>query len=700
MSLSENFLSLYNSFNNSYILSGFLSLLMLPITLFIVFSYKKSLSKKNYKIITKFDELKPYIEDIKAAYCVGIDTEYYKGEYYKGHLCIIQIHIEKYDFSLIIDIISLSKEEKQKIYPFINEILNNDKIEKIFHSCYNDIEWIKEETGGETRNIFDTQEMNQLIKHNNSFKSLNELMSEYLNIHFSLEEKKKFQKSNWYDRPLSKAQLTYAANDALYLIRIRNKMMLKLKDKKAIQQRKKEIEEKIYKLSKNQKNESKVINYMVSNMTKCDLELYDTIQKLFCELYQKTDDYAQKNNINTENLLSMKTLYKICGYLPKTKEEVTEIISLKVSEEQRKRHQDFYDKISEIILSKTQSTQKPNTINSGKTGHILKSLKKDLCRDKTAEKFSCKHPIYESCQMQAPDGEVLCYCDSKKMNWYISRGLAKLVSEDPCVFKLIFEPNARGCKDEDDKDSKFYISERRNRCVICGNEDNYMRFHVIPIIYRQHFPEHLKSHKSHDVNLLCFKCTEMANKVYEKKKEEISKRYNVPLNIMSEEQKFYKLLEELIKKCKSLYKNWNTLPYEKKEQLQDKIFNMIREIKNKEECFKDTNPNLEVIETIKKKGYFNLKDGLEVDLTVAGFIKGIKLKEVSVIKKNIHGKLVVDQIKDLKSFIREWRQFFLDSFHPQFLSKEWSVDHEMERTFGKFSNFKNGSDIKEQKESE
>ena len=52
--------------------------------------------------------------------------------------------------------------------------------------------------------------------------------------------------------------------------------------------------------------------------------------------------------------------------------------------------------------------------------------------------------------MQAPDGEVLCYCDSKKMNWYISRGLAKLVSEDPCVFKLIFEPNARGCKDEAD----------------------------------------------------------------------------------------------------------------------------------------------------------------------------------------------------------------------------------------------------------
>lgn len=473
--------------------------------------------------------------------------------------------------------------------------------------------------------------------------------------------------------------------------------MLQLKDTNLLQQRKKEIEEKIYKLSKKQKNETKVINYMVSNMTKCDLELYDTIQKLFCELYQATDDYAKEKNINSENILNMRTLYKICGYLPKTKEEIKEIISLKVPEEQQKKHQSFYDKISEIILLKTQTLtiENPNTINSGKTGHILKSLKKDLCRDKTAEKFSCKHPIYESCQMQAPDGEVLCYCDSKKMNWYISRGLAKLESEDPCVFKLIFEPNARGCKDEDDKDSKFYISERKNRCVICGNEDNYMRFHVVPIIYRQHFPEHLKSHKSHDVNLLCFKCTEIANRVYEKKKEEISKRYNIPLNIMSEEQRFYKLLEDLIKKCKSLYKNWNNLPYEKKEKLQEKIYSMIDEIKSNEECFKSTNPNLDVIEMIKNKGYFNLKNGLEVDLSVSGFIKDIKIKEVPVIKKNIHGKLVVDQIKDLKSFIREWRQFFLDSFHPQFLSKEWSVEHEMERTFGQYSNFKNASEQKE-----
>ena len=53
----------------------------------------------------------------------------------------------------------------------------------------------------------------------------------------------------------------------------------------------------------------------------------------------------------------------------------------------------------------------------------------------------------------------------------------------------------------------------------------------------------------------------------------------------------------------------------------------------------------------------------------------------------MHGKLVVEKVGDLKEFIKEWRQFFVDSLNPQFLSSEWRVDHEMVRTFGKFSNF-------------
>ena len=55
----------------------------------------------------------------------------------------------------------------------------------------------------------------------------------------------------------------------------------------------------------------------------------------------------------------------------------------------------------------------------------------------------------------------------------------------------------------------------------------------------------------------------------------------------------------------------------------------------------------------------------------------------------MHGQLVLEKVKDLKEFIMNWRKFFVDSFNPQFLPKEWSIEHEIVRTFGEHSNFKN-----------
>ena len=74
--------------------------------------------------------------------------------------------------------------------------------------------------------------------------------------------------------------------------------------------------------------------------------------------------------------------------------------------------------------------------------------------------------------MLAPDGQQLCYCDNKKMNWYISRNLAIIINENPPIFKLLFEPNAKGCVDEKGEQSDFYISSRKNCCVICGKDNN------------------------------------------------------------------------------------------------------------------------------------------------------------------------------------------------------------------------------------
>jgi ribonuclease D len=235
---------------------------------------------------------------------------------YKGKLCLIQITSEKIPQTLIIDIISIPLKEKASIYKVISTLCSNNSIEKIFHSCYNDIEWIKDEIGCNTYNIFDTQEMHQLVNKVTVNKSLNELLKIYLGLNFSVEEKKKYQKSNWLSRPLLAEQLSYASNDSVYLIKLRDEIDKKVKTKAKIKQVKKDIENKIYNQTKKERNYSKASNYIVSNMTKCDLEIYDIVKKLFCDLYQITDEYGKECNVNIDLLLSMKTIYKLSTSLP------------------------------------------------------------------------------------------------------------------------------------------------------------------------------------------------------------------------------------------------------------------------------------------------------------------------------------------------------------------------------------------------
>ncbi len=60
---------------------------------------------------------------------------------------------------------------------------------------------------------------------------------------------------------------------------------------------------------------------------------------------------------------------------------------------------------------------------------------------------------------------------------------------------------------------EFYTQSKSNRCVACGCASHYLRYRVLPACYRKHMPPELKSHRSHDVVLLCIDCHEKAQKV-------------------------------------------------------------------------------------------------------------------------------------------------------------------------------------------
>jgi len=185
-----------------------------------------------YKLIETVDDIKELASEILINNIsrIGLDTEYFKGSHYQGHLCLFQIsyflNSEKK-----ISIIDLLKFEKKAIINNLEKILNNERIEKVIHACENDIEWIYEDYGIFVRNVFDTQEIFTIINENNKKVGLNHLLNNYFKLNLEKQTKKYFQTSNWEQRPLLKEQLDYAALDTLYLVDLRDKIYDEFKQK-------------------------------------------------------------------------------------------------------------------------------------------------------------------------------------------------------------------------------------------------------------------------------------------------------------------------------------------------------------------------------------------------------------------------------------------------------------------------------------
>lgn len=276
------------------------------------------------------------------------------------------------------------------------------------------------------------------------------------------------------------------------------------------------------------------------------------------------------------------------------------------------------------------------------------------------------------------------------MNWYITRNLAKPVTEDNKTIKLLFEPQGRGFSEMEFIDNKFYTVDRDNQCVVCGNKDKYLKYHIVPALYRQHFPNSFKSHRSHDVVLLCLECHEKANKETENLKMEIAKKFDCPLT--GKNNPLLTLRNKLLTMAKfglSFWKNKESIPKERKKFLKAELRSYFSELQKEDKIKKF----LEISDTPFN---FNKENLIKIDEKFFNMCKGInknhkRLKESSNKDfKNLHGKLVVEKLngnEELKDFILMWRKNFVDRLNPKFLPSAWNVYHQFERKFGDFSKF-------------
>lgn len=158
-------------------------------------------------LITNQIELNSLCQKLQEYKSLAIDTEFVRRSTYYPKLSIIQI-CDSDGNIYILDAV------KTDISAF-NEILQNDKILKIFHAPMQDFENFYIHFKSLPVNIFDTQTAAKFCGFR-SFASYSELCNEICNI----EIDKTHQLSDWLQRPLTNLMIEYAMEDVRYLHKI------------------------------------------------------------------------------------------------------------------------------------------------------------------------------------------------------------------------------------------------------------------------------------------------------------------------------------------------------------------------------------------------------------------------------------------------------------------------------------------------
>ena len=141
---------------------------------------------------------------------VGLDCEMMGLNPARDRLCTVQIASEKSTHYVI-------QVRESEGAPRLGELLGDESVVKIFHFARIDIRYIKERLGIDTRNIFCTKIASRLARTYTDRHGLKELVREFIGDQID----KTNQSSDWGRDELTPDQLRYAADDVVYLFKLK-----------------------------------------------------------------------------------------------------------------------------------------------------------------------------------------------------------------------------------------------------------------------------------------------------------------------------------------------------------------------------------------------------------------------------------------------------------------------------------------------
>lgn len=240
-----------------------------------------------------------------------------------------------------------------------------------------------------------------------------------------------------------------------------------------------------------------------------------------------------------------------------------------------------------------------------------------------------KKLIYESYKMIDMNGQFMCYCNSKKANWYIGRNLATWV--DDKTFQINFIPEGNGKANE-----KFYTQELKNICVVCGVGHDLNKHHVMPYVFRSRLPLEYKENNHHDILPICISCHE------------------------DYEFHAFKLKKELAQAAGALFNEGMT----KEEILNKKILNYQK-----------------LIEKVKSGAISSIPQSRIQEMEM--FLQSHDFVEISSAPKKHWADYVMENLKnedDIYKFVVMWREHFVKIMNPRFMFEHWDVNFKLEKT--------------------
>ena len=220
---------------------------------------------------------------------IGIDTEFRRKGKYDIQLSLMQVSDSEEIY--LIDCIAI--EESKSLCSF----LGSKNVEKVFHSCKEDIEALLSWTDIRLVNFFDTQLANAFLGETFSI-SYQDLVKQILGVSIDKNE----TRSNWIRRPLSNSQLAYAASDVQFLLELYSYQMNIFQDSYKLKWFKEELEfitSKIYltqdlKVNNESREESNSVSKSKENI-------------LFNKFNLLVEDISQREKINSTLFFSKKS---------------------------------------------------------------------------------------------------------------------------------------------------------------------------------------------------------------------------------------------------------------------------------------------------------------------------------------------------------------------------------------------------------